>query len=146
VAQPSNEEIAFRYIAAHKAHDYETVDALRHPDWTEEFPQTGERIRGAANDRAVMDNWPGGLPEALEVRVVGSEDRWVMTPAFTIERVVGSGDSWWFDGTADYPDGSHWFLAGLAELRDGRVFKETWYFAPPLEAPAWRARWVEPTG
>ena len=145
MSQPSNEEVVRRYLAAHVAHDYDAVDALRHPGWTEELPQTGERVVGAANDRAIMSNWPGGLPEAGEVRVVGSEDRWVVTPAFTIQRVVGGGDSWWFDGTATYPDGSHWFVAGLATLRDGQIFSETWYFGPPLEAPAWRAQWVERT-
>jgi hypothetical protein len=142
----SNEEVVRRYLAAHVAHDYDTVDALRHPAWVEEWPQSGERVRGSANDRAIMDNWPGGLPEAGDVRIVGSEDRWVVTPAFTIQRVVGDGDSWWFDGSATYPDGSHWFVAGLATLRDGRILSETWYFGPPLDAPAWRARWVERIG
>ena len=141
----SNEEVVRRYMAAHAAHDYDTVEALRHRDWVEEWPQSGERVRGSANDRAIMDNWPGGLPEANDVRIVGSEDRWVVTPAFTIQRLVGDGDSWWFDGTATYPDGSHWFVAGLATLRDGRILSETWYFGPPLDAPAWRAQWVERT-
>ena len=57
--------------------------------------------------------------------------------------IVGSGDSWWGDGTAIYPDGSHWFAAALIELRGGLIYRETWYFAPPLEPPAWRAAWVE---
>ncbi len=90
-----------------------------------------------------MDSWPGGLPEAGDIRLVGSEDRYVMTPSFTIERIVGSGDTWWADGTATYPDGSAWFAVALIGLRDGRIHRETWYFAPPLEAPAWRSAWVE---
>lgn len=145
MTQSSNEDVVRRYLAAHAAHDYDAVDALRHPDWTEEWPQSGERVRGTANDRAIMDNWPGGLPEAGEMRVVGSEDRWVLTPAFTLQRIVGNGDSWWFDGTAAYPDGSTWFVAGLVALRDARILTETWYFAPPLDPPAWRAQWVERT-
>ena len=144
MADSSNQEVVHRYLDAHKAHDYDTVDALRHADWVEEWPQSGERVRGSANDRAIMDSWPGGLPEAGEVRVVGSEDRWVVTPSLTVQRVVGSGDFWWGDGTAAYPDGTHWFAAALIQLRDGLVYRETWYFAPPLEAPAWRAAWVEP--
>ena len=143
MTQPSNEEVVNRYFAAHAAHQYDDVDALRHPDWTEEWPQSGERVRGIANSRAIMDNWPGGLPEALKIRLVGSEDRWVLTPGLTIQRVVGNGDFWWFDGTASYPDGSSWFAAGLLQLRDARILKETWYFGPPLDPPAWRAQWVE---
>ena len=145
MAEQSNEDLVRRYIEAHRVHDYDLVGTLRAADWTIEWPQSGERVRGHANDQAIMNHWPGGLPTAGEVRIVGNEDRWVMTPAFTIERVAGNGDSWWFDGTAAYPDGSTWFVAGLVELRDGKVWRETWYFAPPLEAPDWRAPWVERT-
>ena len=143
MANDSNADVVSRYMAAHVAHDYDTVASIRHRDWVEEWPQTGERVRGHANDAAIMANWPGGLPEANEVRVVGSEDRWVLTPAWTIQRVVGSGDTFFADGTATYPDGSLWFVAALLELLDGKIRNETWYFAPPLEAPAWRAQWVE---
>jgi hypothetical protein len=31
----------------------------------------------------------------------------------------------------------------LLELKDGKVIRETDYFAPPFEAPEWRAKWVE---
>lgn len=143
MAEPSNQEIVRRYLAAHTSHDYDTVGALRDPDWTVEWPQSGERVRGAANDRAIMDNWPGGLPSGEGFRMVGSEDRWVTTPLNTIHRVVGSGDLWWADGTSAYPDGSIWFIAALLELRGGKMYRETWYFGPPFDAPAWRAEWVE---
>jgi ketosteroid isomerase-like protein len=143
VANPSNEEIVRRYYQAQAAHDYDSAGALRDPDWLVEWPQSGERIRGNANVRAIMENWPDGRPSGLSVRVVGSEDEWVVTPSNTIHRVVGSGDYWFADGTSLYPDGSTWFLSVLIQLRDGKVYRETCYFAPPFEAPAWRAAWVE---
>jgi hypothetical protein len=146
VANPSNEEIVRRYNEARAAHDYDSAEALRDPDWSCEWPQSGERVRGSANDRAIMENWPGGRPSDLTVRVVGSEDRWIATPLNTIHRVIGSGDFWYFDGTSVYPDGSTWFLSGLIQLRAGKVYRETWYFAPPFDAPAWRAAWVERMG
>jgi hypothetical protein len=93
-----------------------------------------------------MENWPGGRPSGLTVRVAGSEDRWLTTPLNTIHRVVGSGDLWWTERTAAYPDGSTWFIAARLMLRDGKMHHETWYFAPPFEAPAWRTAWVEPMG
>jgi hypothetical protein len=142
----SNEETVHRYLDAHRAHDYDTVGSMRHADWTVTWPQSGERVRGNANDRAIMDNWPGGLPTAGDLRVVGSEDRYVMTPAFTMQRIVGAGEAWWADGRVGYPDGSTWYAATILELRDGKLFRETWYFAPPLEAPAWRSQWVERVG
>jgi hypothetical protein len=143
MAKPSNEEIVRRYFEARAAHDYDAAAALRDPDWLIEWPQSGERVRGNANDRAIMENWPAGRPSGLSVRVVGSEDQWIATPFNTIHRVVGSGDFWFADGTSAYPDGSTWFLSALIQLRGGKVHRETWYFAPPFDAPAWRTEWVE---
>jgi hypothetical protein len=139
----SNEEIVRRYVEAHERHDGETLAELRAPDWTAELPQSLERIRGHANDRAIMDNWPGGRPSAETGRIVGSEDHWVLTPAWTYQRVAGDGDAWWADAIARYPDGSTWHAVILLELRDGAIVRDTWFFGPQLEAPAWRSAWVE---
>lgn len=143
MSQLSNEDVVRAYARAHETHDADGLTELRHPDWTAEWPQSGERVRGDANARALDEHWPGGVPEPHTSRVVGSEDRWVITPGYTLQRIVGSGDFWWADGTITYPDGSTWFLALLLELRDGRVYRETVYFAEPFEAQAWRAPWVE---
>ena len=139
----SNEEIVRRYWKAHAAHDHKTVSELRHPEWTADWPQSRERVRGDANDRAIMDNYPGGEPHLDTTHIVGAEDRWVVTPAYTVQRVVGNGDMWWGAGTGKYPDGRTWHLISMVELRDGRVFRETAYFAEPFDPPAWRAGWVE---
>lgn len=139
----SNEDVVNDYLDAHTRHDFERLAALRAPGWFEEYPQSRERVRGHANDESIMRNWPGGTPQARESRVRGSEDRWVMTPALTFQRVVGSGELWWMDGTGSYPDGSTWHVVGMFQVHDGQIHEETWYFAPQLEAPAWRASWVE---
>jgi hypothetical protein len=143
VAQPTNGEVVRRYWKAHEAHDYAALGALRHADWSVEWPQTDERIRGHANDNAVARAYPGGLPGMEMAHVVGSEDQWVVGPSFTVNRIVGTGDSWWVDGRLTYPDGSIWFAATLMELRGGKVLHETTYFAPQSEAPPWRKPWVE---
>jgi hypothetical protein len=31
----------------------------------------------------------------------------------------------------------------VVEFRDGKVARETDYFAQPFQAPQWRAQWVE---
>ncbi|MDQ3603773.1 MAG: hypothetical protein M3385_07930 [Actinomycetota bacterium] len=31
----------------------------------------------------------------------------------------------------------------IFELRDGKMWRDRWYFAEPFEAPEWRAQWVE---
>jgi hypothetical protein len=143
MAQPSNEEVVRRYVDALNTHDGDALRVLRCPDWTEDWPQSGERVRGHDNDQKISDNWPGGRPTPLADHVVGTADRWVVTPAFTLQRIVGSGDFWWGDGKVAYPDGSTWFFVALLELRDGKMLHETWYFALPFEAPEWRATWVE---
>lgn len=139
----SNEEVVRRYMTALEQHDGPTMAELRTLDWMVEMPQSGERVRGHANDRAIMANWPGGRPVAETRRLVGTEDRWVTTTSWTFQRVAGDGDVWWGDAVARYPDGSTWFASILLELRDGKVMRETWYFAPPLDPPEWRAQWVE---
>lgn len=91
-------------------------------DFVQEWPQSGERLRkdGA---RAVNENYPG-------------------MPSFQIKDVRGSGDLWVLQGTLDYGQGPVHGVS-IFELRDGKVVKQTDYFADPFEAPEWRAQWVE---
>src|SRR4029079_3340115 len=99
----SNEEIVNAYLRAYTVDDSAALGALRHPGWMVDYPQSGERIRGHANDRAVAANYPGGLPGLATDQVIGSEDRWVVSPSFTYERIVGRGDSCVGRGTALSP-------------------------------------------
>ncbi len=143
MAERTNEEVIRAYLQATVDNDSEAFARLRDPAWTLDYPQSGERIRGHANDRAIAEHYPGGLPEVDPGRIVGSEDRWVVTPSFTFERIAGSGDTWWGEGRARYPDGSTWHVATMYRLRGGRIFHETTYWALPFDPPAWRAEWVE---
>jgi ketosteroid isomerase-like protein len=144
MSEQSNEAVVRAYAAALESGDQEALGRLRHADWTSEWPQSGERLRGHANAVALDAAYPGGRPAVRAERTVGSEDRWVMTPLYQLQRIVGTGDSWWADGRIAYPDGSTWHLAMLLELRDGRIHRETTYFAEPFDAPSWRAPYVEP--
>lgn len=40
-------------------------------------------------------------------------------------------------------DGEPVHTVNIMEFRDGKVARETHYFADPFEPPEWRARWVE---
>ena len=142
MATATNREIVDRYLAALLG-DQETLRALRHEQFVEEWPQSGERVRGADHMAEIDANYPGGLPSGATQRVVGSEDRWVMTPSFTMLRVTGTGDVYTALLRAEYPDGSTWHIATFLELRDGKVIHATTLFAPQVEAPEWRAEWVE---
>lgn len=142
----TNEEVVRGYLAGMEAKDLDQVSALRHPDYVAEWPQSGERIRGRANMRAIDENYPGGLGELEPGHVVGTEDRWVVTPSYTVQKIVGGGDNWWADMKVTYGNGSTWFMLSLFELRAGSVFRETSYFCEPFDAPDWRAPWVERIG
>lgn len=146
MAAPTNEDVVRAYTRAIVANDGDAMARLRDPDWTCDYPQSGELIRGHANDRAIADDYPGGLPEVDPGRIVGSEDRWVVTPSFTFERIAGSGDTWWVEGVARYPAGSVWHVVSMYRVRDGRIHREVTYWAAPFDPPAWRAAWVEPIG
>jgi ketosteroid isomerase-like protein len=106
----------------------QALDELSTDDLVQEWPQSGERIRGRDNVRAINDNYP---------RMTGS------TPRLTLRRVTGEGAHWVVEGTIDYGDGTPVSYVGVTELRDGRIAAITEYYANPFEAPAWRAGWVD---
>jgi SnoaL-like domain len=132
--------IVERYMAAIPA-DVDTLTALQHPDFVEDWPQSGERIRGSSNFRAIQEHYGETTSEAR--RLVGTEDRWTVGPTFTPIRVFGAGDTFTVLSLGRYPDGSQYHVIALIELRDGLVWRSTTFFAAPFEAPDWRAQWIE---
>lgn len=140
----TNEELVRRYAEAMTVFDYETLARLRHGDWSSAWPQSGELVRGTENDRQIMRDYPGGAPRLLpQGRIVGSEDRWAVSPLGGVYRVAGEGENWWGEWRMAYPDGRVWWTVILLELRDGQVYRETQYWAEPFDPPEWRAQWVE---
>jgi hypothetical protein len=49
---------------------------------------------------------------------------------------------WVVEGAIDYGDGPALDVVMILELRDGRMWRDRWYFPEPFEAPGWRAQWV----
>jgi SnoaL-like domain len=145
VTRLSNEECVRQYAEASVAHDLARLAALRHPDWMVYWPQSGERVHSTEAFAEIIANYPGGPPKREITRVVGAEDRWVVTASNTVLQVVGSGDFWWSEWRVTYPNGEVSLVVDLLELRDGLVHRETVYWAAPFEAPSWRAPWVERT-
>ena len=134
-----------RYAAAIEADDFDTQDGLLHDDYVLTFPQSGERFVGRANRRFVYEQYPGreeaGNRPAIG-RISGTDDQFISTPswpAYSVVHLAGSGDEFTTTGTARYPDGQVWHWVSLIQMRDGKVWRETAYFALPFEAPDWRA-------
>jgi hypothetical protein len=143
-------DVIARYVRAVHDQDYDTMTALQHPDFIEDWPQSSERIRGRSNFRKIMDNYPGGLrgaeADVTMDRVVGGEDRWMVAPTFAMVRVSGAEDVHTAILKLRYPDGAEWFMVALIELKDGLIYRSTSFFAPTFESPEWRRDWVERLG
>jgi hypothetical protein len=58
--------------------------------------------------------------------------------------VVGAGDVWVVEGRSDYGNDQVYDVANIVEFRDGRIWRETRYYAAPFDPPDWRSQWVEP--
>lgn len=98
---------------------------LRSPEFVMEMPQSGERIRGRDNMRAMQEAFPTP-PVSMRVR-----------------RVAGAGRLWVLESELDYGEGP-WRAAVVFELDDdGLIARETRYYAQRSEPPEWRSAWVE---
>ena len=128
-----NRKTVEQFIEAMAANDFEAQDRLLTDDFVEEYPQSGERIVGKDNRRAIIQNYPGGEPS--EASTSGPSPK---PPVIT-----GAGDNFTATGKVKYPNGETWDIISLIEFRDGKIAKMTDYFAAPFEAPAWRAPYVE---
>ena len=100
----------------------ELFHAQFHEDSVIEFPQTGERIVGGENRRAVYRTFPGRP---------------------SLRRIVTGGDLAVVEAAVDYGDGVGWRAVFIYELRDGKIARATAYWAQPFEAAASRTEWVQ---
>jgi hypothetical protein len=99
---------------------------LRHEDFVMEMPQSRERIRGRENMRALQ----AAFGEAA--------------PAMRLRRVLVREGLWVAEVVSDY-DGQVFHYVSVVELKDGKMWRDTRYYAEPFEAPEWRAHLVERT-
>jgi hypothetical protein len=98
-------------------------------DMVQEWPQSGERIRGLKNIEAVNQNYPASTGTS---------------PKMELRRIVKPGEAWIIEGTIDYGDGVPVSAVSIIEIgAEGKIVRQTDYFANPFEAPAWRSKWVE---
>jgi ketosteroid isomerase-like protein len=125
MSEQQNRAVLERYFQALERHDLDTIDALLHDDYVEEYPQSGERIRGKQNFRTAAENYPGGLPN------------------MSVSSIKHNGDLGIGEVLFEY-DGNRVRSCFIVELQDGRIKKSVRaYFGEPFEPPEWRAQWVE---
>jgi hypothetical protein len=107
----------------------QALDGMLAEDAVQEWPQSGERIRGKSNIKAINDNYPASTGT---------------TPTSSLRRILKPGKAWTIESVIDYGDGVPVSLVSIIELNDeGKIAHTTDYFASPFPAPEWRKQWVE---
>lgn len=114
------------YFAKLETGDEAAMMHMMAEDFVQEWPQSGERVRGRQGCLNVMANYPGGMPQVK------------------LGRISGEGDHWVVESTTTYPGGEVYFVVSVVEMRDGLFARQVDYFGPEFPAPDWRKQWVEP--
>jgi hypothetical protein len=104
--------------------DFDTATAAMADDGVVDWPQSGERITGREACLNVYRNYPGGPPK------------------YELRRISGGPDVFVVEARGDY-SGTVVYMTSIIEFRDGKIQRQTDYFADAFEAPAWRAGWVD---
>jgi hypothetical protein len=112
-----------QHWAASDANDFEAEHRIYREDAVLEYPQSGERIRGRRQIQASRTAQPNHK-------------------RFTVRRIVGAGELWVTEFVLSY-DGRPSYTVSIMEFVDGKVARETQYFADPFAPGPSRAQWVE---
>lgn len=113
------------FWAAMQTNDFARAGDVLHDDYTLEWPQSGERIRGRANFVAINENYP-------------AHGRW----EFTVHRMIAERDQVVSD--VGVTDGVvHARVITFCTIREGKILQQIEFWPDPFEAPGWRAQWVE---
>jgi hypothetical protein len=88
-------------------------------DVVESYPQSGERLDGKAQQRAMHEAFPN-------------------PPTFTIRCILRDGALAAVELDEAYDIGSTWKTVLILELREGLIASLTGYFSEPFTAPDWR--------
>lgn len=120
-----SQEVIERFWQAMNTNDFSAAGRLLHDDFLLEWPQSGERIRGAENYVTMNERYPAGGP-------------W----RFTVNRLVAEGPRGVSDVTVT--DGRRLDRAvTFFEVRDGRIWRMTEYWPDPFAPADWRRPLVE---
>lgn len=113
-----------RTIGAMFRGDWVTVGEAIADDAIVDWPQSGERLVGRQACLTVYQNYPGG------------------SPRYELQRITGGPDVFTVEARGDY-SGERVYMTSIVEFRDGKIARQTDYFASVFEPPAWRSEWVQ---
>jgi hypothetical protein len=94
-----------------------------------EYPQSGERFRGRDKIATMNQSYQGSTGTM---------------PKASLRRILKPGQAWVIESTIDYGDGTLVSAISIIESgADGKVVRQTDYFANPFPAPDWRKPFID---
>src|SRR5262245_24682939 len=109
-----------QHLDAVQRQDDDAIGTLLDDDFTQEWPQTGERVRGKTACLAVQRSYPGGAPTV------------------SVSSLSGGPTTWVAEGRIRYPDGTDYALVTILHARGNKLVRQVDYFGPNYPAPDWR--------
>lgn len=123
MGERENRDVVARLIECINQRRIDVMDELFHEDAVMDWPQSGEKVTGGDNRRAIYAAFPG-------------------LPTITPRRMLSGADLVIAEASLDY-DGPVFKTVFIFEFRDGKIARETAYWAEPFDPPEWRSQWVE---
>lgn len=123
----NNKQILEIFWSTMATNDFYGAAQLLHEDFTLEWPQSGERIRGGEHFALINTHYPAEGMWHFQINSILAENETVVTDV-------------------SVTDGKRQDRAiTFSTIRDGKIWKQVEFWPEPFEAPAWRAGWVEKT-
>ncbi len=120
--EDTNRQIVQNVIDAINNRRLDLFDQQFADEAVQEYPQSGERIAGGANRRAVYAASP-------------------VLPTLKARRLIATGDM--VVAELDYHSSEDYLAVFMFRLRDAKIIYQIAYWTQPFPAPDWRSQWVE---
>ena len=108
-----------------ESNDFYSVAELLHDEFTLEWHQSGELIRGRENFAKINTAYPANGKWHFLINSIVAEGDVVVTDVSVTDGVVKDR------------------VITFSTIRDGKIWKQVEFWPKPFAAPEWRAQWVE---
>ncbi|MFN8399179.1 MAG: nuclear transport factor 2 family protein [Anaerolineales bacterium] len=108
-----------------ESNDFYAVADLMHDDFTLEWHQSGELIRGRENFAKINTAYPANGKWRFNINSIVAEGDIVVTDVSVTDGVVKDR------------------VITFSTIRDEKIWKQVEFWPEPFTAPEWRAQWVE---
>ena len=108
-----------------ESNDFYAVADLLHDEFTLEWQQSGELIRGRENFAKINTAYPANGKWRFNINSIVAEGDIVVTDVSVTDGVVKDR------------------VITFSTIRDEKIWKQVEFWPEPFTAPEWRAQWVE---